>query len=109
MPAPVPSTHPEPAAQPATDVVRWAAFGCLLVPVVLLAQGDSAGGAATVAFGLTAITVTCRALLRRSARAAAREDSLSAPRSTPRSAPDPALGSGEGAHGSDRTPQVVRR
>nr|WSW69113.1 hypothetical protein OG461_24590 [Streptomyces sp. NBC_00995] len=93
MPAPVPPTHPEPAAQPATDVVRWAVFGCLLVPAVLLAHGDSAGGAAAVALGLAAITVACRVLLRRSAREGSRP--------TPRPA--------EGAHRSDRAPRVVRR
>ncbi|MDP5312066.1 hypothetical protein [Streptomyces poriferorum] len=97
MPAPVPPTHPEPAAQPATDVVRWAVFGCLLVPAVLLAHGDSAGGAAAVALGLAAITVACRVLLRRSARTAAREGSGPAHRPT------------EGAHRSERTARVVRR
>ncbi|WNI24658.1 hypothetical protein [Streptomyces sp. ITFR-16] len=72
-----------------TDVVRWAVFGCLLVPAVLLAHGDSAGGALTVALGLAAVTVACRALLRRAARAAARPP--------------------EGAHRGGRAPRVVRR
>ncbi|WP_406450358.1 hypothetical protein OG782_12685 [Streptomyces sp. NBC_00876] len=89
MPAPDPSTRPEPTAQPATDVIRWAVFGCLLVPVVLLAHGDSAGGAATVALGLTAVTVACRVLLRRSSRTAARTS--------------------EGAHRGGRASRVVRR
>ncbi|WP_393058264.1 hypothetical protein [Streptomyces sp. LN549] len=93
MPAPVPPAHPEPAARPVTDVVRWGVFGCLLVPAVLIAHGDSAGGAATVALGLAAVTAVCRALLRRSARTAAHAGSRSA----------------EGAHRSDRTSRVVRR
>lgn len=89
MPATDRPARPEPTARPAADVVRWAVFGCLLVPAVLLAHGDSAGGAVTVALGLAAVTMACRVLLRRSARAAAR----------------PA----EGAHRSGRTPRVVRR
>ncbi|MCM2413972.1 MULTISPECIES: hypothetical protein [unclassified Streptomyces] len=89
MPAPVPPAHPEPAAQSATDVVRWSLFGCLLVPVVLLAHGDSAGGAAVVALGLAVVTVTCRMLLRRSLRSAARTS--------------------EGAHRSGRSSRGVRR
>ncbi|MEU1471587.1 hypothetical protein ABZ434_25630 [Streptomyces sp. NPDC005761] len=97
MPARVPPAHPEPAAQPATDVVRWAVFGCLLVPVVLLAHGDSPGGAAVVALGLAAVTVACRVLLRRSARTGARENAR--PGSRP----------AEGAHRSDRPSRVVRR
>ncbi|MER7723237.1 hypothetical protein [Streptomyces sp. NPDC096323] len=97
MPAPVPPSPPEPAGQPASDVVRWAVFGCLLVPVVLLALGDSAGGAAAVALGLAAVTVACRILLRRSARTATLED------------PPPACLRAEGAHRSDRPVRVVRR
>ncbi|MEV0575948.1 MULTISPECIES: hypothetical protein [unclassified Streptomyces] len=89
MPAPVPPAHPEPAAQPVTDVVRWAVFGCLLVPLVLIAHGDSPTGAVLVALGLAAVTVACRMLLRRSARAAAR--------------------TAQGAHRGDRTSRVVRR
>lgn len=99
MPAPAPPSPPEPgpAGQPASDVVRWAVFGCLLVPVVLLALGDSAGGAAAVALGLAAVTVACRILLRRSAGTAAAED------------PCPASRRAEGAHRSDRPARVVRR
>ena len=101
MPASVPPSPPEPAGQPASDVVRWAVFGCLLVPVVLLALGDSAGGAAAVALGLAAVTVACRILLRRSARTATLEDP---PPVTP-----PACRRAEGAHRSDRPVRVVRR
>lgn len=63
-----PATRP--AADPAGEVVRWAAFSCLLVPVVLMVYGTSPGGAATAAIGLAAVTVACRLLLRRSERAA---------------------------------------
>ncbi|MCC3768717.1 hypothetical protein K6I34_000661, partial [Streptomyces sp. UNOC14_S4] len=55
-----------------SDVVRWAAFSCALVPVVLLMCGQSFGGATGTAAGLVALTCVCRALLRRSERSAAR-------------------------------------
>ncbi|POX56104.1 hypothetical protein C3489_06635 [Streptomyces sp. Ru71] len=55
-----------------TDVVRWAAFSCVLVPVVLLWYGASLGGATGTALGLAAVTAVCRLLLRRSERYAAR-------------------------------------
>uniref|UniRef100_A0AAU2JP25 Uncharacterized protein n=1 Tax=Streptomyces sp. NBC_00049 TaxID=2903617 RepID=A0AAU2JP25_9ACTN len=60
---------------PAGDVVRWAAFSCLLVPVVLVVYGTSFGGAAVATLGLLAVTAACRVLLRHSEeaeRAAAR-------------------------------------
>ncbi|MEV6328408.1 hypothetical protein [Streptomyces sp. NPDC051909] len=50
------------------DVVRWAVFCCVLVPVVLLVYGTSLGGAAGTALGLAAVTAACRVLLRRSER-----------------------------------------
>ncbi|WP_405614229.1 hypothetical protein [Streptomyces sp. NBC_00076] len=56
----------------ATDVVRWAAFSCVLVPVVLLWYGSSLAGAAGTALGLAAVTAVCRILLRQSERGAAR-------------------------------------
>ncbi|MFE3017402.1 hypothetical protein [Streptomyces sp. NPDC059256] len=56
---------------PATDVVRWAGFSCLLVPVVLVVYGTSVGGAAAASLGLVAVTAVCRVLLRRSERIAA--------------------------------------
>ncbi|MEV6670087.1 hypothetical protein [Streptomyces sp. NPDC051162] len=62
-----------------SDVVRWAAFSCVLVPVVLLMCGQSFGGAAGTAAGLVALTCVCRALLRRSERTAARVPSESRP------------------------------
>ncbi|MEU5524119.1 hypothetical protein ABZ759_26545 [Streptomyces sp. NPDC047860] len=61
-----------PSRDPVTDVVRWAAFSCLLVPVVLVWCGSSLAGAAGVAFGLAAVTGVCRLLMRRSQRRAAR-------------------------------------
>ncbi|MER5882662.1 hypothetical protein ABT160_02415 [Streptomyces sp. NPDC001941] len=61
------------AAQSASDVVRWAAFSCALVPVVLVVHGTSFGGASVAALGLAAVTAACRVLLRQSERAAARE------------------------------------
>jgi hypothetical protein len=62
-----------PAAQDAVgDLVRWAAFSCVLVPVVLVGYGTSLAGAAGTALGLAAVTGACRVLLRRSERGAAR-------------------------------------
>ncbi|MFF5253772.1 hypothetical protein ACFY4K_17180 [Streptomyces leeuwenhoekii] len=54
-----------------TDLIRWAAFSCVLVPVVLLWFGTSLAGAAGTALGLAAVTGACRLLLRRSERCAA--------------------------------------
>ncbi|WP_254705516.1 hypothetical protein [Streptomyces vilmorinianum] len=82
-PAPVPASAPTLAAgspkptagagragsaagESAGDVVRWAAFCCVLVPVVLVVYGTSLGGAAGTALGLAAVTAVCRVLLRRS-------------------------------------------
>ncbi|MDV5145856.1 hypothetical protein R1T08_16980 [Streptomyces sp. SBC-4] len=55
-------------ADPAGDVVRWAVFCCVLVPVVLVVFGTSLGGAAGTALGLVSVTAACRVLLRRSER-----------------------------------------
>ncbi|HZG04816.1 MAG TPA: hypothetical protein VE546_14795 [Streptomyces sp.] len=54
------------------EVVRWAAFGCVLVPLVLLACGRPLGAAAATAAGLALVTAVCHALLRHCERAAAR-------------------------------------
>ncbi|MFJ8658759.1 hypothetical protein [Streptomyces sp. NPDC093795] len=56
------------AADQAGDVVRWAVFCCVLVPVVLVVYGTSLGGAAGAALGLVAVTAACRVLLRHSER-----------------------------------------
>ncbi|MCX4693234.1 hypothetical protein [Streptomyces sp. NBC_01408] len=60
--------HParRPHDDPAGDVVRWAVFSCLLVPVVLVVYGTSFGGAAVATLGLFAVTAACRVLLRHS-------------------------------------------
>ncbi|MEB8337322.1 hypothetical protein OKJ99_07315 [Streptomyces endophyticus] len=50
---------------------RWAAFSCVLVPLVLVWYGSSAAGAGGAALGLAAITAACRMLLRQSERGAA--------------------------------------
>ncbi|MEU6808250.1 hypothetical protein ABZ920_04415 [Streptomyces sp. NPDC046831] len=73
-PRPTPERRPSPGPAPDTagDVVRWAAFSCVLVPVVLLWYGTSAMGAAGTALGLAAATAVCRLLLRMSERGAAR-------------------------------------
>ncbi|MFF0743076.1 hypothetical protein ACFYVL_22030 [Streptomyces sp. NPDC004111] len=57
----------------AGDLVRWAAFSCLLVPAVLIGYGGAVGGAAVASGGLAVVTVVCRVLLRRSERTAARD------------------------------------
>ncbi|WRZ41601.1 hypothetical protein OG915_28315 [Streptomyces sp. NBC_00151] len=54
-----------------SDVVRWAAFSCVLVPAVLLWYGSSLAGAAGTALGLAAVTGVCVILLRQSERGAA--------------------------------------
>ncbi|MDG9714218.1 hypothetical protein [Streptomyces sp. DH10] len=76
MPGPRPASEADGATPPprdtATDVIRWAAFSCLLVPVVLLGYGASLAGAAGTALGLAAVTGACRVLLRQSERGAAR-------------------------------------
>ncbi|MFF0560152.1 hypothetical protein [Streptomyces sp. NPDC004266] len=70
---PTAGAAPEPgtgtgATEQAGDVVRWAAFCCALVPVVLVVYGTSLGGAAGTALGLVSVTAACRLLLRRSER-----------------------------------------
>ncbi|MFD3539712.1 hypothetical protein ACFWUQ_09460 [Streptomyces sp. NPDC058662] len=49
--------------------MRWAAFSCLLVPVVLVVYGTSYGGAAVATLGLVVVTAACTAMLRHSERA----------------------------------------
>lgn len=70
---PGPPGHPASPTAPdtASDVVRWAAFSCVLVPVVLLWYGTSLAGTAGTALGLAAVTGVCRVLLRQSERGAA--------------------------------------
>lgn len=72
----MPSSRATPENRPGddrtTDLIRWAAFSCFLVPVVLLWYGTSLAGTAGTALGLAAVTAVCRVLLRRSERCAAR-------------------------------------
>ncbi|MDX3643813.1 hypothetical protein P1P70_31345 [Streptomyces sp. MB09-02B] len=62
-------------------MVRWAAFSCVLVPVVLVWYGTSLAGATGAALGLAAVTGVCRVLLRQSERGAARAARATAARS----------------------------
>ncbi|MGW0844556.1 hypothetical protein ACWD26_31345 [Streptomyces sp. NPDC002787] len=62
---------PPAPADTATDVVRWAAFSCVLVPIVLVWYGTSLAGATGAALGLAAVTGACRVLIRQSERGAA--------------------------------------
>ncbi|MFF3556418.1 hypothetical protein ACWD4V_15310 [Streptomyces tsukubensis] len=109
-----PSAHPAPpaagdtapapsggTADPAGDVVRWAAFSCLLVPVVLIVYGASVGGATAAALGLAAVTAACRMLLRHSERNAARAAAAQG-RQTPER-PGRGVRAG-GRHGAGSTP-----
>ncbi|MGP4011305.1 hypothetical protein [Streptomyces sp. 4N124] len=72
MSGPRPTPEAPHSQDTATDVVRWAAFSCVLVPVVLLVYGTSLAGATGTALGLAAVTAVCRVLLRQSERSAAR-------------------------------------
>ncbi|MFC3577737.1 hypothetical protein ACFOZ0_31640 [Streptomyces yaanensis] len=69
-----PRTAPpkRPATDTASDVVRWAAFSCVPVPVVLVWYGTSIAEAISATLGLAAVTWVCRVLLRESERGAAR-------------------------------------
>jgi hypothetical protein len=82
MPGPRSAARPRPAPPDgAGEVIRWAAFSCVLVPVVLVWYGTSLAGAAGAALGLAAVTAVCRVLLRRSERCAARSADRSGPQS----------------------------
>lgn len=104
IPAPPPPPAPVPA-DTATDVVRWAAFSCVLVPVVLVWYGTSLAGATGAALGLAAVTGVCRVLLRQSERGAALTSRTTAARSMAEDR-TPARGlrghSTSGAHGGGR-------
>ena len=72
MPGHRSTSEPSPGPDTVSDLIRWAAFSCVLVPVVLVWYGTSLAGAAGAALGLAAVTAVCRFLLRRSERCAAR-------------------------------------
>ncbi|MDX3310805.1 hypothetical protein ACWGH3_23965 [Streptomyces sp. NPDC054884] len=71
---PSPRVRPEnrPCDDRTADLIRWAAFTCVLVPVILLWYGTSLAGTTGTAVGLAAVTAVCRLLLRRSERYPAR-------------------------------------
>jgi hypothetical protein len=93
-----------PSQETATDVVRWAAFSCVLVPVVLVWYGTSLAGAAGTALGLAAVTAVCRLLLRQSERGAARRPPQESARPPRESAPgrERRHRNGTGAHRGGR-------
>jgi hypothetical protein len=70
--APRTTAQKPPAPHAASDVIRWAAFCCVLVPAVLILFGVPLAAAVSTALGLAAVTAACRALLRQSERGAAR-------------------------------------
>lgn len=94
-------------ADSAGEVIRWAVFSCLLVPVVLVVYGTSVGGAAVAALGLAAVTTGCRLLLRQSERAAAQVRTAEAGSAAEAAAT--AVGDGRmearGAHWGSRAPE----
>ncbi|REK90633.1 hypothetical protein DY245_09145 [Streptomyces inhibens] len=87
-----------------SDVVRWGAFSCALVPLVLIVSGASWIGAAGTAAGLAAVTCACRALLRQSERTAARIRVRDAGRHRDRSGRSGPTAHGGGRHSERRTP-----
>ncbi|MER5729429.1 hypothetical protein ABT084_14000 [Streptomyces sp. NPDC002138] len=93
-----------PGDDPAGDVVRWAAFSCLLVPVVLVVYGTSFGGAAVATLGLMTVTAACRVMLRHSEktqRAAVRVPVALPPGAAPRGRHSrPGAGTHRGCQGS---------
>lgn len=59
-----------PGCDPVAEVIRWSAFGCAVVPAVLLLCGSPLSGAVGAAVGLAAVTAASRSLLRYYERAA---------------------------------------
>ncbi|MGW7687755.1 hypothetical protein ACWGMA_02480 [Streptomyces asiaticus] len=74
LPSPPRAQVQAPASDAVSEVIRWAAFSCAVVPVVLLMCGSPFGAALGAAAGLAAVTAASRALLRHSERTAARLD-----------------------------------
>ncbi|MET9129410.1 hypothetical protein [Streptomyces antibioticus] len=94
-------------ADRSTDLIRWAAFSTVLVPVVLLWYGSSLAGAAGTALGLAAVTAVCRLLLRRSERVAARTPAVEPPAAAPSRGHRQRAGTGShrgGRHSGGNTP-----
>ncbi|WP_223864661.1 hypothetical protein [Streptomyces sp. 5-10] len=71
-PSPLRAQVQAPASDAVSEVIRWAAFSCAVVPVVLLLCGSPFGAALGAAAGLAAVTAASRALLRHAERTAAR-------------------------------------
>ncbi|MEU6326671.1 hypothetical protein ABZ851_05195 [Streptomyces sp. NPDC047049] len=89
---------------PVSDVMRWGAFSCALVPFVLIISGVSWAGAAGTAAGLAAVTCACRALLRQSERTAARIRVRETGRHRDQRAYVGTTAQGGGRHSGGRTP-----
>ncbi|MFJ7048020.1 hypothetical protein ACIQVC_32090 [Streptomyces sp. NPDC101112] len=92
-------------------MVRWAAFSCVLVPVVLVWYGTSLAGATGAALGLAAVTGVCRVLLRQSERGAAHAADLAHAAHTARPVPpsrSPHLARTEHAVAEEHSPQRGR-
>ncbi|MFJ3661115.1 hypothetical protein ACIPPM_11685 [Streptomyces sp. NPDC090119] len=70
--APGPRPGPPPGTDAAREVIRWAVFSSVLVPVVLLWCGTAPTAAVGAGLGLAGATAVCRSLLVRSLRGAAR-------------------------------------
>ncbi|MGI5482663.1 hypothetical protein [Streptomyces lavendofoliae] len=105
MPSHPSTPAPSSASESASDVVRWAAFSCALVPVVLLVYGTSFGGAAGTAVGLAAVTAACRVLLRRSERVAEEDGRRAAPHRAGRHSRPGAGAHRGGRHSAGCTPR----
>ncbi|MEW9521647.1 hypothetical protein [Streptomyces tubercidicus] len=98
---PLPSDR---SPDPVSDVVRWGAFSCVLVPLVLIFSGVSWAGAAGAGAGLAAVTGACRALLRHSERTAARVRVREVGRHRDRNGRSDVTAHGGGRHSEGRTP-----
>ncbi|MGX7759304.1 hypothetical protein ACWQ06_11650 [Streptomyces angustmyceticus] len=98
---PLPSDR---SPDPVSDVMRWSAFSCALVPLVLIISGVSWAPAAGTAAGLAAVICSCRALLRQSERTAARIRVRETGRHRDRSACPVPTAHGGGRHSERRTP-----
>ncbi len=98
---PLPSDR---SPDPVSDVVRWGAFSCALVPFVLILSGASWAGAVGAAAGLGAVTCVCRALLRQSERTAARVRVRDFGRHRDRTGRPGPPAHGGGRHSGGRTP-----
>ncbi|MEU6814879.1 hypothetical protein [Streptomyces sp. NPDC046860] len=72
MSAPRSAHRSAPGSDTARELIRWAALGCVLVPLVLLWCGTAPVVAVGTGVGLAAGAGVCRMLFRHSLRQAAR-------------------------------------